>query len=143
MPYLDYSDEKLLASSGRRAKALELASPRKRAADPLQAMMGCPAPVWLNEQPNKHPDGICVLFSGTTRCSASASHWAWIGCTIGEHLDKSGVCGKHAEAMGRYPALHCERCWNATGEVSDAKIIRIERIDDDDDAKAADRRLVG
>ena len=127
------ADEALLARSGRAAQAAELARPVRRKIDPLQEAMGLPNPVWLNAIENKTPDGRCVLYSGPNRCSATATHWAWIGCTVGEHLDKSGVCERHAEAMSKYPTLHCERCWNAVREISDARIIKIEAINDDDD----------
>lgn len=138
------SDAALLAKSGRRAEAELLARPVRHAVDPLQEMMGCPPPVWLNDNGDKAPDGRCVVYSGPNRCTAGATHWAWIGCTLGEHLDKSAVCGPHGEAMAGYPTLHCKRCWDALRAVSDATIIKIERIGPDErDTEAADRRLVG
>jgi hypothetical protein len=138
------SDDALLASSGRRAQALDLVRPR-RAQDPLQQLMGCPAPVWENQERSKLADGRCVIFSGTARCKAGASHTAWIGCTIGEHLDHSDVCEAHAAMLGKdTTSYHCRRCFDATGEVSKAKVIKVERIDDDDDSTTADAgRLAG
>lgn len=125
------SDAALLRKSGRRAEAELLARPVRRAVDPIQEMMGCPTPVWLNGSGDKLRDGRCAGFSGTTRCSATATHTVWIGCTVGEHLDKSEVCEGHAAAMPNLPTLHCKRCWDVLREVSDATIIKIERIDSD------------
>ena len=140
------SDAALLANSGRRAQALELARPAKKAADPLQQLMGCPAPVWENQERSKLTDGGCVIFSGSTRCKSAASHKVWIGCTIGEHLDHSSVCESHAAMLGRdTTSYHCRRCFDATGQVSKARVIRIERLDNDDDDSpaAAPGRLAG
>lgn len=126
------SDAALLEKSGRRAEAEALARPQRRQLDPLQEMMGLPPPIWLNTAEQKKPDGICVLYSGPNRCRAKATHWAWIGCTLGEHIDKSAVCKQHSEVMAGYPTLHCMRCWEALREVSDAKIIKIEEMEHDD-----------
>jgi hypothetical protein len=136
------ADERLLASAGRAAEAAALAARNPVQLDPLQQMMGLPGPVWLNASGERLPDGVCVFISGTARCQHKATHWAWIGCTVGEHLDKSGLCERHARDVLGYPALHCQRCWNAMRIISDARFIRIEEMDDDD-AEAADRRLVG
>lgn len=129
MRYDPAADADLLSSHGRTADAARLARPARSTADPLQARMGCPPPIWMNSERNKRQDGGCVFFSGDRRCPATATHWAWIGCTIGEHLDKSGVCESHSQAMARLPVLHCQRCWDAIGQVSDAQIIEIEVID--------------
>jgi hypothetical protein len=138
MPYLDDADDRLLASSGRRAQALALARPQQAAPDPLQQLMGCPPPVWENQDRSKLTDGGCVIFSGTARCKGSAGHRAWIGCTIGEHLDHSDVCEAHAAMLAKdATAYNCRRCWDATGQVSKAKVIKIERLDDDDEGPAA------
>jgi hypothetical protein len=138
------TDDALLALPGRKAQALELARPR-RVSDPLQELMGCPAPVWENQDSSKLTDGGCTMFSGPDRCKVTATHKAWIGCTIGEHLDASDVCPAHAAHLDRWKgAYHCRRCWDATGQVSKAKVIRIERLDDDDDGTTADAgRLAG
>lgn len=101
-------------------------------------MLGCPAPVWENQERSRLTDGGCVIFNGSTRCGAAASHRAWIGCTIGEHLDHSSVCEGHAAMLGRDRSeYHCRRCWDATGQVSKARVIKVERINDDDDAEPA------
>jgi len=108
--------------------------------------MGCPAPVWENQDDAKLTDGGCVIFSGPARCKGNASHKAWIGCTIGEHLDASDVCEAHALMLGKdTTSYHCRRCFDATGEISKARVIKIERIDDDDDEDpaAAPGRLAG
>jgi len=133
------SDAALLGKSGRAAEAAELARPQRAAVDQLQAAMGCPAPVWENQDSSKLTDGGCLIFNGSTRCGRTASAWAWIGCTIGEHLDKSGVCEAHAAMLGRDRSeYNCRRCWDATGQVSKARVIKIEDMDDDDDdAEAA------
>jgi hypothetical protein len=131
------ADEALLRQSGRAAEAAALARPQKRALDPVQAMMGLPPPVWMNDTGNKAPDGRCVLYSGSSRCQATATHRAWIGCTTGEHLDRSDVCAPHAAQMPDLPTLHCKRCWDAMSIISDARIIKIEEIGDDDDDAAA------
>lgn len=125
------TDAALLAQSGRRAEAARLARPRKRELDPVQELIGLPPPVWLNDAGSKQPDGRCVLYSGEYRCPHPATHWVWIGCTLGEHLDKSATCGKHAENIRNYPVLHCKRCWDALREISDALIIKIELMDDE------------
>jgi len=92
-------------------------------------MMGLPAPVWENQSGSKVADGRCIVFSGASRCPATASHTAWIGCTVGEHLDKSDVCESHARMLGRdTTAYSCRRCWDAAGIISKAKVIRIEEI---------------
>jgi hypothetical protein len=151
MPYLDDSDEKLLASSGRHAQALELARPARPVTDQLQRMMGLPAPVWENQERSKVTDGRCIVFSGAARCTGIASHSAWIGCTVGEHLDKSDVCEVHASQLlatmdtERESKYSCRRCWDAVGVISKARVIRIERIDhdDDEDPASAPGRLAG
>lgn len=137
------ADAQLLKTAGRRADAAALAQRSRTPLDPLQAAMGIPYPVWENATASKLPDGRCVLFSGQARCAATATHWAWIGCTIGEHLDKSGVCERHAEQMTGYPVLHCRRCWEATGEISDARVIKIERIEDGEKTAVPDQRSPG
>jgi hypothetical protein len=126
------ADTALLARSGRAAEAAALARPERPPADPIQELLGCPSPVWENAEGSKLADGICVLFSGANRCRAGATHRAWIGCTSGEHLDKSEVCERHSREMLKLPRLHCKRCWNALRVVSDATIIKIEAINDDD-----------
>jgi hypothetical protein len=133
------ADAALLEKSGRAAMAAELARPRRRQVDTLQEMMGPPAPVWLNTDGSKKPDGICVVYAGPNRCRATARMWVWIGCTVGEHLDRSATCRKHAEDIERGGHTYsCKRCWDAVREVSMAKVIKIEDIDDDDnDAPAA------
>lgn len=114
--------------SGRAADAARLAQRERAPADPLQAMMGCPPPVWMNRDTQKRGDGRCVRYTGSgARCSARATHLVWIGCTTGEHLDKSAMCGPHAEALAHWKALHCLRCWDALGIISDARVIKIEQ----------------
>ena len=132
------SDAALLANSGRRAQAEELTSVRRAPLDPLQELMGCPAPVWENQDSSKLEDGGCVIFSGSSRCPDKAAYAVWIGCQVGEHLDKSGVCAGHALYIRarEETVYHCRRCWDATGSISKARVIKIERINDDD-AEAA------
>ncbi len=122
-------DEKLLATTGRRAQALALASPDRQALDPLQQLIGLPSPVWENQDSSRLTDGQCSVFTGASRCPAAAVSMAWIGCTVGEHLDKSSVCEKHALMLGRDRSeYHCRRCWDAMNIISKAKVIRIEEI---------------
>lgn len=138
MRYAAGADEALLSRSARAAEAAELAAVRRGPVDPIQEMIGCPPPIWLNDlsETGRSHDGICVVFGGAERCRAAITHWAWIGCTVGEHLDRSGVCELHSRRMVQLPTLHCKRCWNALRVVSDATIIKIEEINDDD-AEAA------
>lgn len=132
------ADAALLATSGRRAQATELARVRRGPVDPIQAAMGCPPPIWLNQPGAKEPDGRCVLFSGPNRCPHPATHRVWIGCTVGEHLDKSDVCARHAhDVPNTLPQLNCGRCWDALGQVVKAQVIKVEAINDDDDDQAA------
>jgi hypothetical protein len=127
------SDAALLAKSGRMAEAAALARPVRRELDPLQKMMGLPSPVWENAATSKLTDDHCVIFNGDRRCPGLATHLAWIGCTVGEHLDKSSVCAAHAGMLGRNQTVYrCRRCWDAVRAVSDARIIKIEAIDDGD-----------
>jgi hypothetical protein len=133
------ADERLLARSGRAAEAAELAIVERRQLDYLQEMMGLPGPQWKNAEDSRLPDGGCVFMSGSRRCERTATHWGWIGCSVGEHLDKSGLCGEHSQAVLKLPPLNCERCWNAVRAISPARFVKIERIDDDDDPEAAVR----
>lgn len=113
---------------GRSADAARLAKRQPRQLDMIQRIMGLPAPQWLNNDDRKEPDGRCVMFSGAQRCGRAAEHLVWIGCTVGEHLDKSSMCAEHAGRMDASVILHCQRCWEALAIVSDARIIRIETI---------------
>ena len=114
---------------GRKADALRLAERHPRPLDPLQRIMGLPAPQWLNNDDGRRPDGLCVMMPGLLRCAKPATHQVWIGCTTGEHLDKSSMCEAHALDISQWKAvLHCQRCWDALAIVSDARIIRIETI---------------
>jgi hypothetical protein len=132
------SDAALLAKSGRAAEAAALAAVEKQELDPLQRIMGLPAPVWENVYDHKLTDGRCSVFSGSSRCPGIATHRAWIGCTVGEHLDKSDVCAAHEQMLGRdHASYHCRRCWDATGAISIARVIKTEAIDDDDGDTAA------
>jgi hypothetical protein len=122
-------DEALLATTSRRAQALELARPARQVQDPLQQLMGLPAPVWENQDSSKLTDGRCVIFSGSARCPRTAVSWAWIGCTAGEHLDKSDVCENHALMLAKdTTTYHCRRCWDAAGTISTARVIKIEEM---------------
>jgi hypothetical protein len=111
---------------GRRGDAERLAERHPRKLDMMEKMFGLPAPQWLNRDDNKHPDGRCVMFSGAARCGREATHLVWIGCTVGEHLDKSSMCEEHAGRMDASVVLHCQRCWEALAIVSDARIIKVE-----------------
>lgn len=125
------TDAVLLRSSGRKAEAAALAVRNKVRLDPLQEMMGLPAPVWENQPDSKVTDGQCVIFSGPVRCRGDASHRVWIGCTTGEHLDYSDVCGAHALHLEAWKGhYNCRRCWDALNVISKAQVIKIERIDD-------------
>lgn len=132
------SDAALLEKSGRARESAGLTTISKKTTDPLQAMMGCPAPVWENQDSSKLSDGGCVIFNGARRCGKAATHAAWIGCTVGEHLDRSDVCEAHAAMLGRDTTSYsCRRCWDAVGEVSKAKVIKVEAINDDDEGTAS------
>jgi hypothetical protein len=111
---------------GTKRDAQRLAARPVPPADPLQRLIGCPPPVWLNQDERKEQDGGCVVFSGDRRCERPAAVNVWIGCTTGEHVDKSGMCAEHAERTARM-TLHCGRCWDKTCQVSDAKVIRTEK----------------
>jgi hypothetical protein len=124
------ADEALLARAGRAAEAAALARPQRARTDPLQEMMGLPGPVWENQPESKLADGQCVIFHGSRRCPHPATHWMWIGCTGGEHLDRSGVCEGHAMMCGRDTTTYrCRRCWDAVRAISGAKVIKVEEID--------------
>lgn len=144
MRYAPEADEALLAGSGRAAEARALARPQRAPLDPLQALMGPPAPVWENQDESRLADGRCSIFNGSRRCPHPVTDLAWIGCSVGEHLDKSGVCQAHAEMLGKdTTTYYCRRCWDAVRAISAARVIKIERITDERDTEAADRRLVG
>jgi hypothetical protein len=111
--------------------ARTLAKRDRAPADMLQMIVGCPPPVWMNRETDKRPDGQCTWFDGTLRCPQRATHLAWIGCTVGEHLDKSGVCATHVMHMARWKAeLHCLRCYDALGIISDARVIKTEKMEE-------------
>lgn len=115
--------------NGRRADAQALARRVKAPADPLQNLFGCPPPVWMNRDDQKRPDGRCARYQGVTRCTAPAVQRTWIGCTAGEHLDRSDLCETHAILVGNLKVLHCQRCWDALGIISDARVIKTEPIE--------------
>lgn len=112
---------------GRHTEALAMAQHVRPPGDFLQRMMGCPPPVWLNRDEEKRPDGFCTQYSGAIRCPAPATHREWIGCQTGEHIDKSDLCPMHARLLAGL-VLHCKRCWDKTGEVSNARVIKTEVI---------------
>jgi hypothetical protein len=125
-------------TGGRHEDALALARRVPNAIDPLQAIMGCPPPVWMNTGERKHEDGICVYYSGTRRCEKPATHWAWIGCTTGEHLDKSGTCEAHMLQVANLALLNCLRCWEALRILSKAHLIKTELIRSGDTSEGDD-----
>lgn len=125
------TDQQLMQRSGRKAEAMALAQRKRVQLDPLQEMMGLPAPVWENQPESKASDGRCVIFSGAQRCGTAATHRAWIGCTVGEHLDFSDVCEAHGQMLdGSSTVYYCRRCWDAVHEISKAQVIKVERIED-------------
>lgn len=113
--------------SQRHADALALAKREPRQLDMFQRLVGCPPPVWLNRDERKLPDGKCVMIIGS-RCGRPAPFVVWIGCTTGEHLDHSHMCEAHMTQVASWKALHCQRCWDALGIVSDAKVIKVEPV---------------
>lgn len=125
-------DSQLLTSTGRRAEAEQLAARTPMQLDPIQALMGPPAPVWENQETSKQRDGRCVVYHGATRCSSGVHSRVWIGCTTGEHLDYSELCEPHAAQLETGgTSFSCRRCWDALNIISRATVIRIERIDDE------------
>lgn len=125
------SDAALLAKSGRRAEAERLARPQKAVLDPIQRAMGLPSPVWENQDSSKLTDGQCSVFGGSGRCPAAAAYHVWIGCAVGEHLDCSDVCEPHGTQMaGSDGVYYCRRCWDALCVISQARVIKVERMDD-------------
>lgn len=118
----------------RDAVARALARRERAPGDFLQQMMGCPPPVWMNRETDKRPDGQCTWFAGVSRCADKAAYWTWIGCTVGEHLDKSGMCEVHALQAERWTAvLHCLRCYDALGIISDARVVKTEKLEEADE----------
>jgi hypothetical protein len=129
----------LLKRSARSAEAAALARVEREPVSGMQAAIGPPPPVWLNNVGDpKINDGRCVVYAGHNRCQASSSSWVWIGCTVGEHLDRSAACTRHAEDIARRGDTYtCKRCWDALGRAVTARVIKIEEINDDDEGPAA------
>ena len=102
--------------------------------DPLQKLLdratGGVMARWLNDAASRLEDGRCTAFASIdSRCQASATHWLWVGCE-NEHIDRSGVCGTHAVMFGRAGIpWRCQRCFEATGQVIRAKVIKTEPME--------------